>query len=143
MWLRCDTSIDALPRPVKEEVMTMQHVPRSAKPKREGKEVMTMGIRSRLRALLREAAGKAAMVNAGVGFIIVLMARTIAGILQDAVGGAVGGAGGTPQAELNRLFENLLNIGTGVALALCALFIAWGAFLYMTAEGNPARMERG
>lgn len=121
----------------------MQHVLRSMRSKRQGKEVTAMGITGRLRALLREAAGKAAMVNAGVGFIIVLMARTIAGILQNAVGGAVGGAGGTPQEELNRLFENLLNIGTGVALALCALFIAWGAFLYMTAEGNPARMERG
>ncbi len=97
----------------------------------------------KLRDLWRKALGKAAMVNAGVGFIIVVMARTIAGVLQDAVGGAVGGGGGTPVAELNRLFENLLNIGTGVALGLCALFIAWGAFLYMTAEGNPARMERG
>lgn len=118
----------------------MQHVRRSMKPEKQGKEVTTMG---RLKALLKGAAGKAAMVNAGVGFIIVLMARTIAGLLQNAVGGAVGGAGGTPVTELNQLFENLLNIGTGVALALCALFIAWGAFLYMTAEGNPARMERG
>ena len=126
----------------RREVMIMQRVPRSIRSMSQGKEVSAMG-GSRLRALLREAAGKAAMVNAGVGFIIVLMARTIAGLLQDAVGGAVGGAGGTPVTELNQLFENLLNIGTGVALALCALFIAWGAFLYMTAEGNPARMERG
>lgn len=107
----------------------------------EGKEVRAM---RKLRALLREAAGKAAMVNAGVGFIIVLMARTIAEMIQGAVPtGGQGGGGGAPVTALNDLFDRLLNIGTGVALALCALFIAWGAFLYMTAEGNPARMERG
>lgn len=104
-----------------------------------GKEVRAM---RRLRELAHGACGKAAMVNAGVGFIIVMMARVIAGVLQNALPSG-SGAGGSPVAELNSLFENLLNIGTGVALAACALFIAWGAFLYMTAEGNPARMERG
>lgn len=111
-----------------------------ASEERSGKEVTGM---RRLRGLLEDAAGKAAMINAGVGFIIVVMARTIAGVLQNAVGGAIGGGEGTPMNELNALFNNLLNIGTGVALAACALFIAWGAFIYMTAEGNPARMERG
>jgi hypothetical protein len=97
----------------------------------------------RLRELAGSAAGKAAMVNAGVGFIIVMMARVIAGVLQNALPGGAGTGSGSPTNELNALFNNLLNIGTGVALAACALFIAWGAFLYMTAEGNPARMERG
>jgi hypothetical protein len=97
---------------------------------------------AKLRDLMRSAAGKAAMVNAGVGFIIVMMARVIAEAIQSALPSG-SGAEGSPADELNTLFENLLNIGTGVALAACALFIAWGAFLYMTAEGNPARMERG
>ncbi|GBD12044.1 hypothetical protein HRbin24_00044 [bacterium HR24] len=122
------------------EVTTAMEDTRSVARQREGKEVKAM---RRLHALLRDVSGKAAMINAGVGFIIVLMARTIAGMLQDAIPGVSGGAEGSPASELNTLFNNLLNIGTGVALALCALFIAWGAFLYMTAEGNPARMERG
>ena len=107
----------------------------------KGGEKMRERAFARARALVSGCRGKAAMVNAGAGFVIVLMARIIAGAIQGAVG--IGGGGGPGVAEINNLFNNLLNIGTGVALAVCAFFIMWGAFLYMTAEGNPARMERG
>jgi hypothetical protein len=44
---------------------------------------------------------------------------------------------------INTLFTNLLNIGTGVAVTVAAFFLMWGAFLYMSAAGNPHQMERG
>ena len=43
--------------------------------------------------------------------------------------------------EINALFGNLLNVGTGVAAAVSAFFVMWGAFLYMTAGGSPRQME--
>jgi len=46
-------------------------------------------------------------------------------------------------AEINTLFNNLLNIGLGVAVAVSAFFVMWGAFLYMSAGGSPHQMERG
>jgi hypothetical protein len=46
-------------------------------------------------------------------------------------------------AEINTLFNNLLNIGLGVAVAVSAFFVMWGAFLYMSAAGSPHQMERG
>jgi hypothetical protein len=45
--------------------------------------------------------------------------------------------------EINTLFTNLLNIGTGVAVTVAAFFLMWGAFLYMSASGSPHQMERG
>jgi hypothetical protein len=45
--------------------------------------------------------------------------------------------------EVNTLFTNLLNIGTGVAVTVAAFFLMWGAFLYMSAAGSPHQMERG
>ena len=45
--------------------------------------------------------------------------------------------------QINSLFENLLNIGTGVGVAVSAFFVMWGAFLYMSASGSPAQMEKG
>lgn len=45
--------------------------------------------------------------------------------------------------EINTLFTNLLNIGTGVAVTVAAFFLMWGAFLYMSAGGSPHQMERG
>jgi hypothetical protein len=45
--------------------------------------------------------------------------------------------------SINSLFTNLLNIGTGVAVAVAAAFIMWGAFLYMGAAGSPHQAERG
>jgi len=45
--------------------------------------------------------------------------------------------------QINALFENLLNIGLGVAVAVSAFFIMWGAFLYMAAGGSPRQMEQG
>ncbi len=45
--------------------------------------------------------------------------------------------------EINALFENLLNIGLGVAVAVAAFFVMWGAFLYMSAAGSPRQMEQG
>ncbi len=43
--------------------------------------------------------------------------------------------------QVNVLFENLLNIGIGVAAAVSAFFVMWGAFLYMSAAGSPRQME--
>ena len=43
--------------------------------------------------------------------------------------------------ELNRVFENLLEIGTGLAVGVAACYVTWGAFLYMTAGGSPRRLE--
>ena len=45
--------------------------------------------------------------------------------------------------QINALFTNLLNIGVGVAVAVSAFFVAWGAFLYMSAAGSPRQMETG
>lgn len=45
--------------------------------------------------------------------------------------------------QINALFENLLNIGLGVAVAVSAFFVMWGAFLYMSAAGSPRQMEQG
>ena len=45
--------------------------------------------------------------------------------------------------QINSLFENLLNIGLGVAVAVSAFFVMWGAFLYMSAAGSPRQMEQG
>jgi hypothetical protein len=45
--------------------------------------------------------------------------------------------------QINTLFENLLNIGTGVAVAVSAFFVMWGAFMYMSASGSPRQMEQG
>jgi len=44
---------------------------------------------------------------------------------------------------INNLFTNLLNIGLGVAVTVAAFFLMWGAFIYMSAGGNPHQMERG
>ena len=44
--------------------------------------------------------------------------------------------------QINTLFNNLLNIGMGVGVAVSAFFVMWGAFLYMSASGNPHQMER-
>ncbi len=46
-------------------------------------------------------------------------------------------------AEINTLFNNLLNIGLGVGVAVSSFFVMWGAFLYMSAAGSPHQMERG
>ena len=45
--------------------------------------------------------------------------------------------------QINSLFENLLNIGTGVGVTVSAFFVMWGAFMYMSASGNPRQMESG
>ncbi len=45
--------------------------------------------------------------------------------------------------QVNALFTNLLNIGIGVAVAVSAFFVMWGAFLYMSASGSPRQMEAG
>lgn len=44
--------------------------------------------------------------------------------------------------QINSLFTNLLNIGAGVGLAVSSFFVMWGAFLYMSATGNPQQLER-
>lgn len=45
--------------------------------------------------------------------------------------------------QINTLFTNLLNVGTGVAAAVAAFFVMWGAFLYMSSSGSPRKMEEG
>lgn len=45
--------------------------------------------------------------------------------------------------QINSLFENLLTVGLGVAVAVSAFFIMWGAFLYMSAAGSARQMEQG
>ena len=45
--------------------------------------------------------------------------------------------------EINVLFGNLLDIGIGVAAAVSAFFVMWGAFLYMSAAGSTRQMEAG
>jgi hypothetical protein len=45
--------------------------------------------------------------------------------------------------EINTLFNNLLNIGLGVGVAVSAFFVMWGAFMYMSAAGSPRQMEQG
>ncbi len=45
--------------------------------------------------------------------------------------------------QINVLFNNLLNIGIGVAAAVAAFFVMWGAFLYMSSSGSPRQMEQG
>lgn len=44
---------------------------------------------------------------------------------------------------INAIFTNLLNIGTGVAVTVAAFYVMWGAFQYMSAGGNPHKMEGG
>jgi Type IV secretion system pilin len=44
---------------------------------------------------------------------------------------------------INTLFNNLLNIGLGVAVTVAAFYLMVGAFLYMSASGSPHQMERG
>ncbi|MDP2950546.1 MAG: hypothetical protein Q8P22_13560 [Chloroflexota bacterium] len=45
--------------------------------------------------------------------------------------------------QINTLFNNLLNVGLGVAVAVSTFFVMWGAFMYMSAGGSPHQMERG
>ena len=44
---------------------------------------------------------------------------------------------------INGLFNNLLNIGLGVAVTVSAFFLMVGAFMYMSAGGSPRQMESG
>lgn len=44
---------------------------------------------------------------------------------------------------IGALFTNLLNMGVSVGATVAAAFLMWGAYLYMSAAGNPHRMERG
>lgn len=48
-----------------------------------------------------------------------------------------------PQAAILQLFNNLINIGTAVGVTVCAFFVMWGAYLYMSASGNPLQMRAG
>ncbi|MHB8618640.1 MAG: pilin [Chloroflexota bacterium] len=44
---------------------------------------------------------------------------------------------------INGLLNNLLTMGWGIAVAGAAFFLMAGAFIYMTAAGNPRQMEKG
>ena len=49
-----------------------------------------------------------------------------------------------PEAEpITRLFTNLLALGTTVGATVTAFWLMWGAFIYMSAGGNPRQMETG
>lgn len=50
---------------------------------------------------------------------------------------------GTLQQTLNTFFTAVVGVGTGVGVTIATFFILWGAYHYMTAEGNVRRMERG
>jgi hypothetical protein len=45
--------------------------------------------------------------------------------------------------QINAVFVNILNIGVGIAVAVAAVATMVGAFIYMTAAGNPRQMEVG
>ena len=45
--------------------------------------------------------------------------------------------------QINALFTSLMQVGIGVAAAVSAFFVMWGAFLYMSAAGSPRQMEHG
>ncbi len=45
--------------------------------------------------------------------------------------------------QINALFTSLLNVGVGVGVTVAAFFLMWGAFMYMSAAGNPRQMETG
>ena len=45
--------------------------------------------------------------------------------------------------QINTLFASLMQVGVGVAAAVSAFFVMWGAFLYMSAAGSPRQMEHG
>ena len=47
------------------------------------------------------------------------------------------------EAQINSLFNNLLRIGTTVAVSVAAFFVLWGAFIYMSAAGSPRQAESG
>jgi hypothetical protein len=44
---------------------------------------------------------------------------------------------------IQTIFTNLLNVGTGVGVTVAAFFLMIGAYQYMSAGGNPHRMEEG
>lgn len=44
---------------------------------------------------------------------------------------------------IQTVFTNLLNIGVGVAVTVAAFYLMYGAFMYMSAAGNPHHMESG
>jgi hypothetical protein len=50
---------------------------------------------------------------------------------------------GNLQTTLINFFNAAVGVGTGVGVTLATFFILWGAYNYMTAEGNVRRMERG
>lgn len=46
-------------------------------------------------------------------------------------------------SAITGLFENLINVGTVIAVTVAAFFVLVGAFMYMTAAGSPRQMEAG
>lgn len=44
---------------------------------------------------------------------------------------------------INTILQSLQSILSGIALAVCVLFIMWGGFQYMTAGGSPRGQEEG
>ena len=41
------------------------------------------------------------------------------------------------------LFNNLTNIGTGIAFSIAVFFLVVGAIQYMAASGSPHQLEKG
>jgi hypothetical protein len=64
---------------------------------------------------------------------------------------AVGGSASKPARpaketaveSINALFDNLIQIGTGIVFSVAVFFVIVGAFQYLTAAGSPHQMERG
>lgn len=50
---------------------------------------------------------------------------------------------GTPHVDsaINQLFGNLLQTGATVGAVVCAFWVMWSGFQYMSAGGNPRQME--
>ena len=46
-------------------------------------------------------------------------------------------------SKIITLFQNLVTIGTDIAIPACAFFFGWGGYKYMSAGGSPRGMESG
>ncbi|HEX2036161.1 MAG TPA: pilin [Chloroflexota bacterium] len=44
--------------------------------------------------------------------------------------------------DLEAIINNILNLATGLGVAVCALFLAIAGYHYMTSGGNPSAVER-
>lgn len=45
------------------------------------------------------------------------------------------------ESAITQLFTNLLQVGTAVGVSVCAFFLMWAGYSYMSAGGNVRQME--